>query len=750
MTEIPENQNLSEEDELTADEPQNAPVGEDALRSMMQQYFLDWASYVVKDRAIPDVDDGLKPVQRRILYTLSTMDDGRFHKVTEVQGQTMKYHPHGDASIKDALVVLANKGYFIDRQGNFGNIIDGSPAAAGRYIECRLGKFAREVLFNNAITQFVDSYDGRGKEPVTLPAKVPALLMMGTDGIAVGMATHIFPHNFGELLEAEIAILEKRPFQVLPDFQTGGLMDASEYDDGRGLIRVRAKIEADGDKHVVIRELPAETTTERLIASIENAARKGKLKIASITDLTSDEVNIEIALNRGVYAEETIQALYAYTDCQKTIRSNLLVIKDNLPAEMSVGEVLHRNVEKLREQLDQELKLKQNAELEQLQRLSLERIFIENRVYKAIEKCATMPKIISAVHKGLAPFRDQLVRDITDEDVNHLLQIPIRRISLFDLNKNQEDIESVKKALKQTKYDLAHQVEYAIAFLRRILEEYGAQYPRRTAIASFSDVDRKEIALRNVKVYHDRVNYFIGTSVKSSSKDAEPLVCTEFDRLMALRTDGTCMVIPIEAKTYIGQTKYVFVYDKDQVFSILYHDKRTGTWYAKRFQVGNYILKKEYHVIPDGCVIDALYTNAGVVASLELPVSRRRAQSAIEVDFDSFPLRGREARGFKVTSYPVLKITLVKRGGAAAASEDIPPVPPEDAPGADANGENTTDVAVSEEAAQPENNEPVPEEQPPADVKSQKESPRGRRRRAAASPDGGSLHQEELPFFLDE
>jgi topoisomerase-4 subunit A len=665
MTEIPEKQDLPEDDELAADVTQDAPSSEDALRTMMQQYFIDWASYVVKDRAIPDVDDGLKPVQRRILFTLSQMDDGRFHKVTMVQGQTMKYHPHGDASIKDALVVLANKGYFIDRQGNFGNIITGDPAAAARYIECRLAKFATEVLFNNAITEFVDSYDGRGKEPVTLPAKVPALLMLGSDGIAVGMATHIFPHNFCELLEAEIAILEDRPFQVLPDFQTGGLMDASEYDDGRGFIRVRAKIETEGDKRVIIRELPGETTTEQLIASIEKAARNGKLKIASIADLTSEEVNIEIALNRGIYAEETVQALYAYTDCQKTLRSNLLVIRDNLPAKMAVSEILQRNVEKLREQLEQELKLKEQSELEQLQRLSLERIFIENRIYKVIEKCPTLEKIMSAVHKGLAPFRDQLVRDVTDEDVSRLLQIPIRRISLFDLNKNQDDIEAVKKNLKQTRHDLKHQVEYAIAFLRRILEEYGPQYPRRTTITSFADVDRKEIALRNVKVYHDRVNYFVGTSVKASSKDAEPLVCTEYDRLLILRTDGTCAMLPIKDKTYIGQTKYLFIYNKEQVFSILYHDKKTGTWYAKRFQVGACILEKEYHVVPDGCVIDALYTNAGVVVSLELPVSRRRAQNAIEVDFDSLPMRGREARGFKVTSYPVLKITITKRGGSS-------------------------------------------------------------------------------------
>lgn len=660
--------------------PENSR-GADALRDLMEYNYMVYASYVIKERAIPDVDDGLKPVQRRILHTLYTIDDGRMHKVNSVVGEAMKYHPHGDASIGDALVVLANKDYFIDRQGNFGNIFTGDPAAAGRYIECRLNKFGREVLFNPAVTEYIDSYDGRNQEPLVLPSKVPTLLMMGSDGIAVGMATHVFPHNFVELLQAEIAILKGEPFQLYPDFPTGGLMDASEYADGLGDIKVRARIEADGDKKVIIREVPANSTTDSLIASIERAAKAGKLKMAAINDYTASEVDIEISLARGVYADETIRELYAYTDCQKVLHSTILVIQDNLPVEMTVSQVLHRNVEKLRGILKAELDLELHNEIEALQRLSLERIFIENRIYKRIEKCVSLPKIVEAVRTGLEPFRAQLQRDVTDDDITHLLQIPIRRISLFDLNKNQDDITAVSQAKAKTEYNLEHQVEYAIGYIQGLIDKYGALYPRRTQITGIENVDRKDVARRDIKVYHDRVNFFIGTGVKSSSKDAMPLVCSEFDRLMLLRSDGNCQVIPISNKTYVGQTKYVFVYDKDQIFSILYRDKKEGTWYVKRFQLGQFILLKEYHIIPEGCIIEALYTNSGVVVSLELATNRRRAYNDIRVEFASYPLRGREARGFKVTHYPVVKVNVLERGSEgpvlsensadSGASEDV-------------------------------------------------------------------------------
>ncbi len=766
------------QDNILPEEPEPTTTenrGEDALRSMMQRNFIEYASYVIRDRAIPDVDDGLKPVQRRIMHTLHTMDDGRFQKVANTVGAAMKFHPHGDASIKDALVVLANKGYFIDRQGNFGNIITGDSAAAGRYIECRVAKFAKEVLFNPAITDYVDSYDGRSQEPVVLPSKVPSLLMLGSDGIAVGMATQIFPHNFTELLQAEISILKNEPFQVLPDFPTGGLMDASEYDDGRGSIRVRARIEADGDKKVVIREIPAYSTTESLIASIENAAKRGKLKISGITDLTAKDVCIEIALSRGIYAEETIRELYAYTDCQKTIKSMLLVICDNIPVEMTVSDILRRNVAKLRSYLERELQLKLEAELNTLQARTLERIFIEERLYKRIEKCTSLPKIHDAVRDGLEPFRSELHRDVSEEDITKLLAIPIRRISLFDLSKNQQEIDALKKEIEQTRYDLDHQVEFAIAFIQNLLDKYGDLYPRKTEITSVTSVDRKVIARRDIKVWHDKVNYFIGTAVKPSNKADAPLICTEFDRLMLLKTDGTCTITAITDKTYIGQTKYAFIYDKDRVFSIVYHEKKGGTWYAKRFQVGQFILDKEYHVVPEGCVIDCLYTNSGVVLSLDLPVNRRRSFNSVTVDFDSFPLRGREARGFKLTHYPVIDIKVVNKGtdgatpapeatadggepengGATAttAPENPTTPPPETGAGEDAqptavaadnNNNNAATAPEQSAAATPSEESPSSEAVTPEN--DAENAPKEPPKKPAAS--GGKLHQDDLPFFI--
>jgi len=741
----------------------SADQGADALRELMQQYYIEYASYCIKDRAIPDVDDGLKPVQRRIMHTLSTIDDGRFHKVAGVMGETMKYHPHGDASIKDALVVLANKEYYIERQGNFGNIVTGDPAAAGRYIECRLSNFAREVLFNPQLTQYVPSYDGRSKEPVQLPSKVPSLLMLGSDGIAVGMATHILPHNFNELLKAQIAILKHEPFQVLPDFQVGGLMDASEYDDGRGKVVVRARIEADGEKKVVIKEIPAYTTTESVISSIKDAAKNGKLKITEIHDLTADSVNIEIELQRGVYADETIQALYAFTECQKNVKSTLLVIKDNVPVEMTVSEVLRRNTEHLQAYLTRELELKLAAEMEQLQMKSLERIFIENRIYKSIEKCTELKKIYAVVRSGLEKFREQLIRDITDEDITHLLQIPIRRISLFDLQKNQDEIDAIQKERAQTELDLSDTVAYTIRFIEMLLEKYGPLYPRRTQITSVETVDRREIARRDIKVYHDKLNYFVGTSVKPSNKNDAPLLCTEFEQLLLIRTDGTCSVIPIADKTYVGQTKYVFIYDKEQLFSIIYHDKKEGTWFAKRFTVGATILNKEYHIIPAGCAIDALYTNAGVCLSLELPVNRRRAYNAVEVKFDDVPMRAREARGFKVTHYPVVSISVTCRGCAANGAnanaggdgdDNAPPPSAEDAqaPATEA-GSGAADAAATAAPSEAPAATTAPAAQQPAETQAAVEDAA-----AAAQPPPPAAapeplrplsppKQDDLPFF---
>jgi topoisomerase-4 subunit A len=669
----------------------------DGLRQLMAQHFVEYASYVIKDRAIPDVDDGLKPVQRRILHSLHDKEDGRFHKVANIIGHTMQYHPHGDASIGSALVVLACKEYFIDRQGNFGNVLTGDPASAARYIECRLTPLAREVLFNPEITEFVDSYDGRNREPVTLPAKVPGLLLLGAEGIAVGMTTRIMPHNFNELLQAQIAILRNRPFRLYPDFQQGGLMDVSEYDDGRGRIVLRALIEPDSDKRLAIRQIPATTTTESLIASIEEAARRNKIKIAGISDYTAEDVEIEVLLPRGVYADETIKQLYAYTDCQVSVPSTIMVIRDNAPVEMTVSEVLRRNTDKLLFYLRRELEIEQGKLQERFHEKTLVQLFIEHRIYKRIEEAETYEAVVAEVRSGLDPFRNQLKRDVTDEDIDKLLQIQIRRISRFDMGKNREDLAKIVEDLKQARHHLRHLVEYAVAYLEGLLSRYGSQFPRRTRITDLEQVDARDVALRNVKVGHDRVNHFVGSEVRNSSKTDAPLLCSEFDRLLLLRNDGGYQVIPIPAKQYVGPVKYLLRADREQVYSVLYRDRRSNAYYAKRFRIDRYIMDKEYAALPKNCLIEALYLNRGVVLDLVLTPNSRRSVESVRVAFDEVEVRSATARGFKVTGYPVEGVTLVDRGvpqteepeSPAEGAGEASPAPP----GAEAHADNDDGAA---------------------------------------------------------
>ncbi len=661
----------SDGDAAAIDMPAHPAADPDGLRQLMAQNFIEYASYVIKDRAIPDVDDGLKPVQRRILHSLQVMDDGRFHKVANVIGHTMQYHPHGDASIGSALVGLACKEYFIDRQGNFGNILTGDPASAARYIECRLTPLAREVMFNPETTEYVDSYDGRNREPVTLPAKVPALLLLGAEGIAVGMTTHIMPHNFGELLQAQIAVLRNRPFRLYPDFQHGGLMDVSEYADGRGRIVLRARIEADSDKRLVIREIPATTTTESIMASIEEAARRNKIKIAGINDYTAESVEIEVLLPRGVYAEEAIKQLYAYTDCQVSVPSTIMVIRDQSPVEMTVSEVLRRNTEKLLVYLRRELDLELSKLQERFHERTLVQLFIEHRIYKRIEDAETYETVVAEVRAGLAPFHDQLKREITDDDIDKLLQIQIRRISRFDMGRNRAELDKILEDMKQARHHLKHLVEYAVAYVEALLAKYGSQFPRRTRITDLEEVDARDVALRNVKVGHDRANHFVGREIRNSSKTEAPLLCSEFDRLVLLRNDGVYLVIPIPTKLYIGPVKYLLRAERDQVYSILYRDRRTNAYYAKRFRIDRYIMEKEYASLPKNSIIEALYTNQGVVLDLVLKPNSRRQVDTIRVAFAEIEMRAATARGFKVSGYPVDAVVLIDRG-AAPADEPAP------------------------------------------------------------------------------
>lgn len=567
---------------------------ETPLHSRVNRNFLDYASYVIRDRAIPNLTDGLKPVQRRILWALHEKDDGRFIKVANIVGHTMQFHPHGDASIGDALVVIANKRYLIDRQGNYGNIFTGDPAAASRYIECRLSELARSEVFNDEITDFVPSYDGRNKEPIALPSKLPLLLMLGTEGIAVGMASRILPHNFPELLQAQIAILKNQPFKCLPDFQTGGLMDAREYKDGAGQIKVRARIKIKDESTVTIKEIPPTTTTDSLIGSIEDASRKGKIKIKSINDFTSEEVEIEVRAPNGVSAEQLVDALYAFTDCEVTISSRIVVIKNNRPVELTVSEVLRENTAQLVSIIKRELELRAAKLQDELHFRTLERIFIEERIYKKIEQCKTNEAVMAAVYDGFKPFLKQLVRELTDPDVERLLQVRIRRISLFDINKHREEMDKVKADLDETRKWLKNLTKYVIGRLEALLEKYGPMYPRLTKSSRYDEVDAREVAFKAFKVAYDRESGYIGYKVTG---EEFRLDCTKFDKLLLVFKDGHYQVIELPEKLFIGpDLLYCGLPERERVFTLAYSNREAT--YLKRFTFGGTIMTKIYHCIP--------------------------------------------------------------------------------------------------------------------------------------------------------
>ncbi len=623
------------------------------LHRRVNRSFLDYASYVIRDRAIPNLADGLKPVQRRILWALHEKDDGRFIKVANVVGHAMQYHPHGDASIGDALVVLANKRYLIEGQGNFGNIFTGDLAAAPRYIECRLTELARTEVFNDEITEFVPSYDGRNKEPVALPSKLPLLLMLGTEGIAVGMSSRILPHNFPELLEAQIAILKKQPFKCLPDFQTGGLMDARGYKDGTGEIKVRAKLKVKDESTVVIKEIPPTTTTDSLIGSIEAASRKGKIKVKSINDYTSEEVEIEVKAPSGVSAEQLADALYAFTDCEVSISSRIVVIKDNRPVEMTVSDVLRDNTAQLVETLKRELELKEKQLQDELHFRTLERIFIEERIYKKIEQCKTSEAVLAAVHEGFKPFRRQLVRELTDPDVERLLTVRIRRISLFDINKHREEMEKVKAELAETRKNLKSLTRYVIAHLEALLAKYGPLYPRLTKSSRYDEVDAKEVAFKAFKVSYDRESGYVGYKVSGSEF---PLECTKFDKLIMVFKDGHYQVAELPEKLFVGPDMvYCGLPERDRVFTLAYTNREAT--YLKRFTFGGTILRKLYHCIPPKSRI--LFFEPDTPAKLYIrykpaPYQRINQQTCNPADVE---VKGAKTRGRQISIKDVGSIT---------------------------------------------------------------------------------------------
>jgi topoisomerase-4 subunit A len=672
----------------------NTAGGNSHLRRLMDQNFLEYASYVIKDRAIPDIDDGLKPVQRRILWSLKRMDDGKFHKVANVIGHSMQFHPHGDASIYEALVVLANKDYFIERQGNFGNIFTGDVASAARYIECRLTPLAREVMFNNDITEFTDSYDGRNREPVVLPAKVPALLMLGAEGIAVGMSTRILPHNFGELLRAQVAILKKEPFTLYPDFQQGGLMDVSEYNDGNGRVRLRARIEIVKRK-LVIREIPAATTTERLIASIEKAARSNKIKIAGIHDYTGEAIEIEVVPARGYDPEKALHALYAYTECSLSVTTSLLAIADNRPVVSSVSEVLRRNTDRLLEMLRRELEIELGKLNEAFHDKTLAQIFIENRIYQRIEKCESYELVLAEVRKGLDKFKHLLKRDITDDDIEKLLAIPIRRISLFDIRKNQDDLERIVADIAETEKNLKRLRQFAIRYLEGLLAKYADDHPRRTEIEAFDRIDVRKVALNNIKVGWDRGNSYVGSAVRSD----ETVTCNEFDKLLCIERNGKYKVIAIPDKLFVGRLYYFSKYDRNQRFYIVYSERQSGKCYAKQTVIDKFITDKEYELCPDGCRLELITTRPAVYEGLYEPKPRQRETSMTFRCTDA-PERSPKARGQLISAKKIVKFSYLGPIEGIAEDGEAPPSPPPPDAEANANGAEAPDDAPAKSADQ--------------------------------------------------
>lgn len=632
----------------------------DDVKHLMQDHYLKYASYVILDRAIPNVIDGLKPVQRRILYMLWLMHDGKLHKVANVAGQTMAYHPHGDAPITEALVNLANKTYLLDRQGNFGNVLTGDPAAASRYIETRLTPLAKETLFNPDLTETLPTYDGRHQEPICLPAKIPVLLLHGAEGIAVGMSTHILPHNFVDLLEAEIAILENREFQVLPDFPSGGIMDASSYDKGKGKVKLRAKIEVKDPKTIVITEICYGTTTESLIRSIDEAAKRGKIKIEGINDYTADKVEIEIKLPRGQYATEMIDALYAFTECEVTLNSQIVTIKDNLPWEPTVDEILHLHVEKLQGYLRKELEIERDRLIEKIFEKTLEQIFIENRLYKAIEQVGDYDQIHAVIEKGLKPFHSQLSRVPTYEDRERLLSIPIRRISKFDREKNQDEINAHLQMLEGIEKELKNIKKFTIRYLKDLIKKYGKEYPRRTQVQAIEQIDMRAVSSKPVTIGFDSQTGFIGTKVSGD----HTFTCTNYDKLLLLFKDGTYFVMNIPEKQYVHQdgkkVAFAGVADKKTVINVAYKDPKTHLCFAKRFVVDKFILEKNYRYMDEGMSLEFLSTDVKPI--LELLFIPKVGQKVAKAQFfmENVLVKGVSAKGISMARKPVKKLMKVK------------------------------------------------------------------------------------------
>lgn len=640
------------------------------VTGMYKDWFLDYASYVILERAVPAIEDGFKPVQRRIMHSMKDLDDGRYNKVANIVGHTMQYHPHGDASIADAMVQLGQKDLLIDTQGNWGNILTGDSAAASRYIEARLSKFALDVVYNPKITEWQASYDGRRKEPVNLPVMFPLLLAQGAEGIAVGLSTKILPHNFIELIDASIKHLKGKRFTLLPDFPTAGIADFTDYKDGNrgGKVRVRAKISQLDKNTLVITEIPFGTTTSSLIDSILKANDKGKIKIKRIEDNTAAEVEILVHLPSGISPDKTIDALYAFTNCEMSISPLGCVIEDNKPLFIGVSEILRRSTDNTVQLLKQELEIKLGELEEQWHFASLERIFIENRIYRDIEEEETWEGVIQAIDKGLKPHVKHLKRAITEEDITRLTEIRIKRISKFDLDKAQQKIEALEEQIAEVKYHLEHLIDYAIAYFERLKKDYGKGRERKTEIRLFEDVDATKVVIRNTKLYVNRSEGFIGTSMK---KDEYVCDCSDIDDIIVFTEEGKMMVTKVDAKTFVGKgIIHVAVFkkkDKRTIYNMMYRDGLKGATYVKRFAVTSITRDREYDLTAGSKGSKVWYFSANPNGEAEVVTVLLRQVGSIkklkwDLDFAEVLIKGRGSKGNIVTKHAVKRIELKEKG----------------------------------------------------------------------------------------
>lgn len=672
-------------EDKTPEEVNNEDIKSDIIHDvlpvsgMYENWFLEYASYVILERAVPAIDDGFKPVQRRIMHALKEMDDGRYNKVANIIGQTMQYHPHGDASIADAMVNIGQKDLLIDTQGNWGDIRTGDSAAAPRYIEARPSKFALDVLYNPQTTDWQLSYDGRKKEPISLPVKFPLLLAQGVEGIAVGLSTKILPHNFCELIKASVDILNGKKAKIYPDFATGGMADFADYNQGLrgGKVKVRAKIEELDKKSLIVKDIPFGTTTTGLIDSIIKANDKGKIKIKKVVDNTAKDVEILIDLAPGQSPDITIDALYAFTDCEVSISPNACVIIDDKPRFMPVNEILKINTDQTVSLLTQELEIRRNELMEKILFSSLERIFIENRIYRDIEECETWEAVIATIDKGLDPYKAQFYRDITEEDIVRLTEIKIKRISRFDAFKADELLKRLEEELKETEYNLAHITDYAIAYYQKLLEKYGAGRERKTEIKSFDSIDTTIVAANNQKLYVNRQDGFVGYGLR---KDEFVCDCSDIDDIIAIRRDGKMMVSRISEKTFMGKDiLYAGVWKKGDdrmTYNMAYLDGGSGRTMIKRFNVTAITRDKEYDLTKGAKGSKTLYLTANPNGEAEsitvkLTSGAKARIKVFEFDFADLEIKGRGAGGNILTKYPVRKIELKAEGVSTLSGLDI-------------------------------------------------------------------------------